>query len=104
MHGRPLRRATGVALAALLVFAGTAMADQLFADGDLVNAGIQGTAPPRNVAPGAEVSVDVEFTLNCTGLGHVDVGQTVDISWSGVGSAPAGGAIVSVTPASVGPM
>jgi hypothetical protein len=104
MHGRPIRRATALAFAAVLVFAGTAFADQLLADGDVVNPGIQGTKPLGNVPAGAEVSVDVEFTLNCVGLGHVDVGQTVGIGWSGVGSAPLGGAIVSVTPASIGPI
>jgi hypothetical protein len=104
MHGRSLRRATALALAALLIFAGTAMADQLLGDGDVLSNGIQGTKPLGSVAAGAEVSVDVEFTLNCVGLGHVDIGQTVLITWGGVGSAPPGGAIVSVTPASVGPV
>lgn len=104
MHGRRLRRATALAFAAIMVFAGTAFADQLLADGDVVNPGIQGTKPLGNVAAGAEVSVDVEFTLTCVGLGHVDLGQTVGISWSGVGSAPLGGSIVSVTPASIGPI
>jgi HYR domain len=104
MHGRPLRRATALALVALLTVAGTAMADQLFADGDVLNTGIQGTKPLGNVAAGAEVSVEVEFTLTCVGLGHVDLGQTVLITWGGLGSAPLGGSIVSVTPASVGPV
>src|SRR5262249_30424055 len=104
MHRRPLRRATVLAIAAVLVLAGTAFADQLLADGDLVNSGIQGTKALGTVAPGAEVTTDVEFTLNCVGLGHVDVGQTVNIGWSGVGSVPTDGAIVSVTPATIGPM
>src|SRR5688572_25427839 len=63
MHGRPLRRATALALAVLLVLTGTAMADQLLADGDVLNSGIQGTKALGNVAAGAEVSVQVEFTL-----------------------------------------
>jgi hypothetical protein len=104
MHGRPLRRATALAFAAVLIFAGTAFADQLLADGDVLNPGIQGTKPLPDAAPGAVVTVDVEFTLNCVGIGHVDVGQTVGISWSGSGSAPLGGAIVSVTSASIGPI
>ena len=104
MHGRPLRRATALALLALLVFAGTVMADQLLADGDVANSGIQGTKPLGNVAAGAEVPVQVEFTLTCVGLGHVDIGQTVTLAWSGLGSKPPGGEIVSVTPASIGPI
>lgn len=104
MYRRPIRRATILAITGVLVFAGTAFADQLLADGDLVNSGIQGTKPLGNVPAGGLVSADVEFTLNCVGLGHVDVGQTVILSWSGVGSAPLGGAIVSVTDGSVGPI
>jgi hypothetical protein len=104
MHRRPLRRATVLALTGVLVLAGTAFADQLLADGDLVNGGIQGTKALGTFAAGAEVTADVEFTLNCVGLNHVDLGQTVNIGWSGVGSVPAGGAIVSVTPASIGPI
>jgi HYR domain len=104
MHRRPLRRATVLALTGVLVLAGTAFADQLLADGDLVNGGIQGTKALGTFAPGALVTTDVEFTLNCVGLNHVDLGQTVNIGWSGVGSVPAGGAIVSVTPATIGPI
>jgi hypothetical protein len=104
MHGRRLRRASALSLAALLAFAGTAFADSLLADGDVLNGGIQGTKPLGNRAPGAEVSVEVEFTLTCVGLGHVDLGQTVQIGWSGLGSKPLGGEIVSVTPASIGPI
>ena len=59
MHRRPFRRATVLAITGLLVFAGTAMADQLLADGDVVTPGLQGTRALGNVAAGAEVSVDV---------------------------------------------
>ena len=104
MHGRPLRRATALAFAAVLVFAGTAFADQLLADGDVANAGIQGTKFLGTYGPGAEVTVDVEFTLTCVLLGHVNEGQTVNLSWSGLGSVPPGGTIVSVTPGAVGPV
>ncbi len=104
MHRRPLRRATILALTGLLAFAGTAMADQLLADGDLIAPGIQGTKALGNVPAGAEVSVDVQFTLTCVGINHVDLGQSVVLGWSGVGSAPVGGAIVSVTTATIGPI
>jgi hypothetical protein len=104
MYRRPIRRATILAITGVLVFAGTAFADQLLADGDVANAGIQGTKPLGNVPAGSLVTADVEFTLNCVGLGHVDVGQTVTLGWSGVGSAPLGGSIVSVTQGSIGPI
>jgi hypothetical protein len=104
MHRRPIRRATILAITGVLVFAGTAFADQLLADGDVANGGIQGTKLFDNVPAGSVVSADVEFTLNCVGLNHVDLGQSVVLAWSGVGSAPLDGAIVSVTPGSVGPV
>lgn len=104
MHGRRLRRVTALAFAAVMIFAGTAFADQLLGDADVVNPLIQGTKFLGNVAPGAEVTADVEFTLTCVGLGHVDVGQTVLISKSDLESKPTGGSIVSVTPASIGPI
>jgi HYR domain len=104
MHGRRLRRATALAFAAVMFFAGTAFADQLLADADVVKPLIQGTKHLGNVAPGAEVTADVEFTLTCVGLGHVDAGQTVLISKSDLESKPTGGSILSVTPASIGPI
>jgi HYR domain len=104
MYRRPLRRATILAITGLLAFAGTAFADQLLADGDVVTPGIQGTKALGNVPAGAEVTADVEFTLTCTGLNHVDSGQEVVLGWSGIGSAPAGGAIVSVSGVTVGPV
>ena len=106
MHRRPLRRATILGLISVLAFAGTAFADQLLADGNLDPdwAGVQGTKFLGDVAPGAVISADVEFTLNCVLLSHVDNGQTVILSWSGLGSEPPGGAIVSVTSGSVGPV
>ena len=87
-----------------MFFAGTAFADQLLADGDVVTPLIQGTKHLGNVAPGAEVTASVEFTLTCVGLGHVDVGQTLLISKSALESKPTGGSIVSVTPVSIGPI
>jgi hypothetical protein len=104
MHRRPIRRATILAITGVLILAGTAFADQLLADGDLATGGIQGTKFLGNVAPGAEVSADVEFTLTCVLLSHVNVGQTVNLTWSGLGSKPPGGEIVSVTAGSVGPV
>jgi hypothetical protein len=87
-----------------MFFAGTAFADQLLGDSNLELTGIQGTKFLGNVAAGAEVSQDVEFTLTCTGLNHVDLDQSVVLSWSsGLGSEPDDGKILSVTSATIGP-
>ena len=40
-----------------------------------VTARTRGTTA-TTVRPGAEVPVDVEFTLTCVGLGHADLGQS----------------------------
>ena len=103
MHHRPARRAIALSLVALLAFAGTASADRLLADGDVLSTTIQGTRPLGNLAPGAEVSVSVRFVLTCTGVSHVDAGQSIVLTSDG-GSQPADGAIVSVTPVTLDPI
>ena len=103
MHHRPARRAIALSLGALLAFAGTASADRLLADGDVLSTTIQGTKFLGNVSAGAEVSVDVRFLLTCTGVSHVDAGQSIVLTSSG-GTQPADGAIVSVTPVRLDPM
>ena len=103
MHHRPIRRAMALSLAALLVFAGTASADRLLADGDVLSTTIQGTRPLGNVSAGAVVSVPVRFVLTCTGISHVDAGQSIVLTSDG-GSQPADGEIVSVTPVTLDPV
>ena len=93
MHHRPARRAIALSLVALLAFAGTASADRLLADGDVLSTTIQGTRPLGDLAPGEEVSVSVRFVLTCTGVSHVDAGQSIVLTSDG-GSQPADGAIV----------
>lgn len=103
MNHRPLRRAIALSFGALLAFAGAASADTFRADGDALTPGIQTSMNLGPVAPGATLSVDIPFVLTCTGTSHVDPGQTVT---AGVDSAvaPLGGAIVSVTDGTVGPL
>jgi hypothetical protein len=103
MHHRPARRAIALSLGALLAFAGTASADRLLADGDVLSTTIQGTKPLGNFSPGAIVSVNVRFVLTCTGVSHVDAGQSIVLTSDG-GSQPADGAIVSVTPVTLDPV
>ena len=104
MNHRPLRRAIAMSLLALLALAGTASADRLFADGDLVSPTTpQGTKPLGDVAPGAEVSADIGFVLTCVGVAHVDDGQSVVLSANG-GTQPADGEIISVSTAVLDPV
>ena len=102
MNHRPLRRAIALSLLALLALAGTASADRLFADGDVLTPTIEGTKHLGNVSPGAEVSVDIGFVINCTGVAHVDAGQSVVLSANG-GTQPGDGLIVSVSTAVLDP-
>ena len=93
-----------MSLGALLALAGTASADRLFADGDLVTPTTpQGTKPLGDVAPGAEVAADIGFVLTCVGVAHVDDGQSVVLSANG-GTQPADGEIISVTTAVLDPV
>jgi len=102
MNHRPLRRSIVLSLLAVLALAGTASADRLFADGDVLTPTIEGTKHLGNVSPGAEVSVDIGFVLTCVGIAHVDDGQSVVLSANG-GTQPADGLIVSVTTAVLDP-
>lgn len=104
MDRRPLRRAAALSIAALLTLAGTASADSLLADGDVLSTTVQGSVYRGVVPAGAEVAVPVRFVLNCASLRHADVGQTIELSWSGGGTVPAGGSVVSVTSTTVGPI
>ena len=101
MSSRPLHRAMALAIAGLFVFAGVASADNARADGDAV--GLQSIIDVGPVAPGAIVPVNVNFELVCASSNHVDVGQTVNLAFA-VQSAAPGGAVVSATNATIGPV
>jgi len=103
MHHRSLRRAAGLAVAGLLAFAGAASADMVRSDGDVVSPGAQTFVDLGAVAPGAVIQVEVAFELVCSNVRHVDAGQTISLTLL-ASQAPAGGAVVSATPASIGPV
>jgi hypothetical protein len=105
MHDRRVRRAIILALTGVLAFAGIASADVVLADGDAIEPGTQTFVDLGEFAPSAVVTVPVTFDIVCSTVRHVDPGQTVNLTWSG-GSAPtgSGGAILSATGASVGPV
>ena len=104
MLHRPLRRAAALSLGVLLAFAGAASADTLFADADAVTPTVDGSKHLGDVSPGGTVSADVGFLLVCAGLQHVDASQSVVLSWSGLGTEPLDGEIVSVTSATLAPL
>ncbi|HYH92293.1 MAG TPA: HYR domain-containing protein [Candidatus Saccharimonadales bacterium] len=100
---RPLRRAVTLAAAGVIAFAGVASADVVRADGDVVSPTVETFIDLGEVAPSALISVDVGFVLGCASINHPDPGQTVTLAWL-TGSHPVGGAIVSVTEGTVGPV
>src|SRR5690349_10410894 len=82
-QGRPLpmplavaRRGLALGLALTLVAAGTAFADELKADADVL-AGTQTSVDLGQVAPGAERTVNVGFVLFCKGSSHLTAGATL---------------------------
>jgi hypothetical protein len=103
MHLRPLRRAATLALAGALAFAGVASADVVRADGDILTPVTDSFVDLGDMAPSAEVTVTVGFTLVCAGLSHPDAGQTIQLGFL-TGSQPLDGEIVSVGGASLGPV
>jgi hypothetical protein len=103
MFRRPLRRAVALSLGALLAFAGTAAADSVFADADILTPEVQGSRHLGDVAAGATVEADVQFRVVCAGLQHVDPAQSVVLAGGG-GTIPSDGAIVSVSTATLAPL
>jgi hypothetical protein len=94
MLRRPFRRAVGLSLGVLLLFAGTAAADSVQADN--VTPVVNGSHFLGDVTPGGIVSADVSFLVVCAGLQHIDANQSVVLTGDG-GNEPSDGAIVSVS-------
>ena len=103
MLRRPLRRAAVLSLGALLVFAGTAAADSVFADADSATPIVDGSKFLGDTTPGGTVSADVRFLLVCAGLQHIDANQSVVLS-AGANIVPLDGAVVSVSTATLDPL
>ena len=92
------RRGTALGLALTLAVAGTALADELKADADVLT-GIQNSFNLGEVAPGAERTVNVDFVLGCTRSSHLTAGASLDIDEESR-DIPADGEL-SVTPGEV---
>ena len=102
MHIRRVGRAGAFAIASLLVFSGTALADSVAADGDQISPGVQTYVDLGSVSPGATIARDVPLTLFCGGLHHVDPGQIVTVGVAATTVPSEGGSIVA-TDVTIGP-
>ncbi len=103
MSIRTTGRAGTLGLILVLLAAGSAAADSVPADGDAVTPDAQPTIALGPVAPGTELTVPVGFVLVCGNGSHADPGQTVTLT-PGTRTEPVGGAILSATGGSVGPV
>src|SRR5512139_3307256 len=83
--GRIVRRALVGAAVVSILAVGTASADRVYGDADTVSAGQQGTFDLGDLAPGAALTVPLDFQLTCgtTNTNHVDRGQTVTLTLTG---------------------
>jgi hypothetical protein len=87
-----------------LLFAVVAYADVIAPDADLVAVGNQTSRNLGTVAPGATLTPQVTFELQCAGNQHVDNGQSVSLTFNSGGSTvPAGGSL-NATNATIGPV
>ncbi|HEX5829095.1 MAG TPA: HYR domain-containing protein [Candidatus Limnocylindrales bacterium] len=94
-----VRRGTALGLALVLLVAGTAFADELKADADVL-AGIQNSLDLGEVAPGSLHDVAVDFRLLCKSSSHLTAGSTLAIDETSR-DIPAGGDL-AVTAGEVG--
>ena len=92
------RRGTALGLVLTLAVAGTALADELKADADVLT-GTQSSFNLGEVAPGAERTVDVGFVLGCKSSGHLTAGASLDVDETSR-DIPADGELI-VTPGEV---
>ena len=86
-----LRRSLVAAATITLLTIPSAFAETIDADTDLVTAGAQNVVDLGTVQPGADVPVDVFFTLTCSGTSHVNSTQLIKLTPSAQ-SVPSGGA------------
>jgi hypothetical protein len=103
MHGRVLSRSILLALIATVLAAGVAAADATRADGDAIIPGAQVTIDLGVVPAGGIVTVPVGFDLICAGTSHADAAQVLTLSMNAT-SAPADGAVLSVTDGVMAPV
>jgi hypothetical protein len=86
-----------------VAFAAISWADVVVPDGDVVSVGDQSTVNLGNVSPGATLTPKTSFKLVCDSKNHVDLGQTLTLSYSSSSSTIPGGSMTA-TNASIGPI
>ncbi len=104
MHRRSLGRASALATVAVLAAAGLASADSVLGDANIVVDGAQGARYLGQFPASTEITVPVEFVMNCATSNHPDLGQTVALSLGSALVTGPGGEVVSMVPATIGPI
>jgi hypothetical protein len=102
MRAQLVGRSAALAAAAVLAISGTAFADIVNGDADLVTAGNQPSLFLGQVGPGAVLHPHIDFRLSCNGQAHVDPGQTIHLV-AIPATVPADGS-ASATDAEIGPV
>lgn len=104
MHRRSLGRAAALATAALMALTGVVAAESWLGDGDIAEPEAQGAHYLGVFPPSVEIEVPFGFVLNCTGVNHVDAGQTATVAFDSALVSGPGGEVVASTPATAGPI
>jgi hypothetical protein len=102
MRNRIFKRAAIGAAALLLVGAAVAYADVINADADRVSASAQTMVNLGTVGPGAVVTREIYFLLECRLTNHVVAGSTITLTPQNPSPAPGG--TISATPTTIGPV
>jgi hypothetical protein len=102
MRNRIFKRAALAASALLLVGAAVAYADVINADHDQVSPSAQTMKDLGTVGPGATVTYNIYFLLECRLTNHVVAGSTITLTPQNPSPAPGG--TISATPTTIGPV
>lgn len=93
-----------VILTVILIFPAIVFADTVTGDADIITPSNQSVLNLGNVTPGQVINTPVSFVLTCAGKQHVDLGQTVSLTYTASGSTiPVGGSL-SATTSTIGPI
>jgi hypothetical protein len=104
MHRRSLGRASALATVAVLAVAGLASADSVLGDANITVDGTQGARYLGQYPASTEITVPVEFVMTCVTTNHPDLGQTVTLALGSASVTGPGGEVVSMVPATIGPI
>jgi hypothetical protein len=91
-------------IVAALLFGAIAYADVVQPDADFVTVGNQSSLNLGTVPPGATLTPQVSFELQCGGNQHVDDGLSVSLTYNSGGSTIPPGGSMSASTATIGPV